>query len=855
MKDAERAGRLAPMWGRLAAATGISGACPRLILLTATEAFLAVGAVVVGVVQAVGSPVQPGPPLAVRFAIVAGLAAVAQLARLRMKLASGMVSVAWGEAAVIVGLYLIPAGWLPAAEALGALVALGMLSLYAERRNPFEALRAVSSLTLAAAGAAVVTTALVQPHTTPLTPFVAAGLALGCVVYLAITAGLVALGMSLRYPVAFWPALARTLHSKLLMFVGNIGVGLLVVVMLQADPRWLVLLPPVLWLLQQTYGQRLRADEERRAWQAFAQATRALNQLDERGVASAGLHGAFALFGALEAEIEVVGANGAARWYFANAGGETREGDAPASRSELEVATRPLSVGGVRVGELHVRFEQPPGGRDNVALSAFADALSAALHDAATHRELRLMAARASYEAIHDPLTGLLNRAALLARGDSALRLLHRDQPVALLLLDVDHFKEVNDTLGHAVGDELLQVIAARLGELAGPGELLARLGGDEFALLVTASPTLEEQTGLRTRPPILRYALRHALRRAQQIVERLAAPTEVAGVQLSVEASVGVAVATSGAADMTELLRRADIAMYQAKEGGGSVSSYATARDAASTDQLALLAEMREALAVDDQLVLVLQPAVNLVTGAPTGVEALVRWQHPRRGVLGPVDFVRAVEGSELLAPFTRYVVDKALAIAAEWFAEGMHVPVAVNLSARSLLDPRLPVDVAELLRTHGIPPRGLVLEITETVVMSELDVIDEVLAGLREIGVQLAVDDFGTGYSSLTFLTRIPVDELKVDREFVARMVDSPKAAAIVRTTIELGRELDLRVVAEGVETADQKDALNALGCRAAQGFHFFKPMPPDRIMGVLRNLHAAQPNVVPLRADGAS
>jgi diguanylate cyclase (GGDEF)-like protein len=646
--------------------------------------------------------------------------------------------------------------------------------------------------------------------------------------------------MSLRYPVSFWSGLARTLHGKLLMFVGNVAVGLLSVTMLRADARWLVLLPPVLWLLQQTYGQRLRADEERRAWQAFAQATRALNQLDERGVASAGLQGAFALFGSPEAEIEVIRVDGAAHWYAGAAGRDVQERDEPTPTADHGFATRALSVGGMRVGH-----------RDEVALSAFADALSAALHDAATHRELRLMAARSSYEAIHDPLTGLVNRGALLARGDSALRLLDREHPVALLLLDIDHFKEVNDTLGHAAGDELLQVIAARLGELAKPGELLSRLGGDEFALLVTSLPPLDERTALRTRPP----ALRQALRRARQIVEHLAAPTEVAGVQLSVEASVGVAVAPAGAADMTELLRRADIAMYQAKDGGGSVSWYDTARDAASTDHLALLAEMREALAADDQLVLVLQPAVDLITGSPTGVEALIRWQHPRRGVLGPIDFVRAVEGSELLAPFTRYVVDKALSIAADWATQGLAVPIAVNLSARSLLDPRLPADIAELLRRHRVPAHGLVLEITETVVMSELDVIDEVLAGLRAIGVQLAVDDFGTGYSSLTFLTRISVDELKVDRAFVARMVDSPQAAAIVRTTVELGRELNLRVVAEGVETADQKDALTALGCRAAQGFHFCKPMPPDVITGVLRTLMAAQPNVFPLRADGAS
>jgi EAL domain-containing protein (putative c-di-GMP-specific phosphodiesterase class I) len=250
---------------------------------------------------------------------------------------------------------------------------------------------------------------------------------------------------------------------------------------------------------------------------------------------------------------------------------------------------------------------------------------------------------------------------------------------------------------------------------------------------------------------------------------------------------------------------------------------------------------------------VLALQPAVDLETGAPTGVEALVRWQHPRRGRLSPGDFVHAVEGSDLLAPFTRYVVDRALAVAAEWARAGLDVPISVNLSARSLLDRQLPKVVLDLLRQHQVPPQRLVLEITETVVVSELVVIDEVIAELRDIGVQLAVDDFGTGFSSLTFLTRISVDELKVDRSFVERMAHSPEAAAIVRITVGLGRELGLRVVAEGVETADQRAALAALGCTAAQGYHFFKPMPAEKITTVLQSLaDAAQAKVLPLRAD---
>jgi EAL domain-containing protein (putative c-di-GMP-specific phosphodiesterase class I) len=268
------------------------------------------------------------------------------------------------------------------------------------------------------------------------------------------------------------------------------------------------------------------------------------------------------------------------------------------------------------------------------------------------------------------------------------------------------------------------------------------------------------------------------------------------------------------------------------------------------------MLAEFRDALVATDQLVLALQPAVDLATGAPTGVEALTRWQHPRRGPLLPGDFVRAVEHSELLGPFTRYVLDHSLAAAATWSAAGLDLPVSVNVAARSLLDTAFPGQVADALRRHGTPPQQLVLEITETVAVSEQPIVDDVVAALREIGVQLSIDDFGTGYSSLAFLDRMPVDELKVDRSFVAGMADSSRSAAIVRFTVELGRRLDLRVVAEGVETADQRAALLELGCASAQGYHFCKPLPPDKIVEALRSLGEGVPaRVLPLRADDAS
>lgn len=714
---------------------GPSDRSQRARVLTAAVLVTALVAAVAAVIAPSGLPSDDPLGGLARFGLAVTVFAFAQLAQLQFRAAAGAVSLTWGEAALVICLHQVPAGWIPAATLLGAGLAWSGMSLLGTRRRPLEIARVASSLTVATALAGFVTTLLGQPLlATPTPPLVLAMLA-GAVTYLLVSVGLGAVTLSLHHGVPTGVLLREVLRGKLLMFVGNVVVGLVVVALIEVDPRWLLILPLPLWLLQQAYRHRLRVDRDRRAWRAFAEATAALDHRDERVVATA---------------------------------------------------------------------------------------------------------------VVSDALTGLTNRTAMLSRGDQVLRQLARDRPVALLLLDINRFKEVNDTLGHAAGDQLLRLTADRLGGLARGGDLLGRLGGDEFALLLTSVPVLGDSAA----------PMAYTLRQAREITERLAAPTEVAGVRMSVEAAVGVVVASAGTADMAELLRRADIAMYQAKEGSGCVAAYDSARDATSTDRLALLAELREALAADDQLVLVLQPAVDLATGAPTGVEALIRWRHPRRGWLNPHEFIRPVENSEQLGTFTRYVLDKALGVAAQWARDGLDLPISVNLSARSLLDRRLPTEIADALRRHRVPARRLVLEITETVVMSELEVIDEVLGALRTMGVQLAVDDFGTGFSSLTFLTRVAVDELKVDRSFVLRMADSPEAAAIVRTTVGLGQQLGLRVVAEGVETAEQRSALAELGCTAAQGYHFFKPMPADKIGAVLGGLvNGARSRVVPLRADGAS
>jgi diguanylate cyclase (GGDEF)-like protein len=773
-------------------------------------------------VAGVGLAYAGGVPPVMRLVTAVGLVAAAQAVPLRIRIGSERSTFTWGEAALVILFGILSPAWIAPAVLVGVLI--GRL---ATRHPPVKALYNAAALSIASGAAAAVVALGNVRDVTPMRPGVAGVLCLAVLVYVVLASLLAAVALSAASGNRFSQVVTRGLTVTALMMCGNTAVGLLIVSLGISDARWLFVVPPLLWLLNEAYNSRLRAGEERRAWQELADATHRLNLLERSDVVAAAVKSARRLFSPDAVEI-VTG--DPELTMVSTPGGEVAErGDAGADSGY--VISRPLSMGGEAIGELRLRFHQRVNlsEREQLALSAFADALGAALQNASTHATLRDMADRKSYEASHDPLTGLANRARLLEYGEVALRSLAdsgRSAHVALLLLDLNHFKDVNDALGHSAGDQLLQAIAQRLADAIEPDELLARLGGDEFALVITSLPE--------TAQPI-----EHAASRGRELMNALTTPIDVAGVALSVEASVGVVTVPAGSCDMTELLRRADVAMYQAKRGNRMIAAYDGSRDGASTDRLALVAELREALAVDDQLVLELQPAVDLVSGGPVGAEALVRWHHPRRGLLAPAEFIGVVEQSELVGPFTRYVVDRALKLAASWAAEGLDIPIAVNLSARSLLDRRLPTEIAELLGRHKVAPERLVLEITETVMMTELDVIDDVLGALRDIGAQLAVDDFGTGYSSLTFLARFPVHEVKVDRAFVTRMIDSPEARAIVRSTIELARALDLRVVAEGVETAEQRAALAEMGCDAAQGYHFFAPMPAEKTSHVLWTL----------------
>jgi diguanylate cyclase (GGDEF)-like protein len=416
-------------------------------------------------------------------------------------------------------------------------------------------------------------------------------------------------------------------------------------------------------------------------------------------------------------------------------------------------------------------------------------------------------------QALTDELTGLPNRRSAYAELD---RRTADGGPVAVLMIDLDRFKELNDTLGHHAGDEALIAIAARLKDAVGDAGRLSRLGGDEFAVVLAPGAGRHE-----------------ALAAARRVLDALDEPLSLEDLMLPLRASIGVAITTGS---REELLRHADVAMYHAKSNASGVEVYAVERDGHSRDRLSMAAELQNAI-TGGQLVLHFQPKASLRTGEIVGVEALVRWMHPTRGLIAPGEFVPLVEQSGLGRMLTLEVIDLALHAERNWRAAGLHVPVAVNTSAATLLDVRFPGDVAGLLERWDAPPGALALELTEETIMTDPQRAQDVLARLSELGIDLSLDDFGTGYSSLSMLKRLPVRELKIDRSFVMDMLEDCGDEAIVRSTVDLARNLGLRVVAEGVESAEAWDLLAEWGCDVGQGFHLSRPLPEHELFALLQ------------------
>ena len=437
---------------------------------------------------------------------------------------------------------------------------------------------------------------------------------------------------------------------------------------------------------------------------------------------------------------------------------------------------------------------------------------------ASASRRLRRQAAQNAYQATHDALTDLPNRTLFQDRVSQALLLARRNnQRVAVMILDLDRFKEVNDTLGHQSGDLLLIDIGKRLHATLRDSDTMARLGGDEFAVLL---PQIAEQAS--------------AQRVAQKLLQSLEGVFVLNGVPVEIRASIGVALYPDHGDRAETLLQRADVAMYLAKDQRQGALLYEAGRDRYSPARLALIGQLRRAIE-QHELLLHYQPKTDLHTGRVIGVEALVRWQHPERGLIYPDEFIGLAEHTGLIGLLTRYVLHAALRQCRAWHDQGLDLTVAVNLSVRDLLDLEFPERLAALLKETSVESQWLELEITESTMMQDPGRAKEVLTRLHGMGIKLAVDDFGTGYSSLAYLRQLPLGEIKIDKSFVLGMADADEA--IVRAIVDLGRNLRLQVVAEGVETGDVSRRLTGLGCDLAQGYYISRPVPAEDLTVWLR------------------
>ena len=514
--------------------------------------------------------------------------------------------------------------------------------------------------------------------------------------------------------------------------------------------------------------------------------------------------------------------------------------DAPAislvceeDRAGVEQQVRDLLSGECGAERMEVRYVHANGDLvwTNLALSLVRDSdsdpqfviqmiedISGRKH---AEEELRRHAELSEYQALHDALTGLPNRVLFHDRIQQTLLTAEREGGrVAILLMDLDRFKEINDTLGHAAGDEVLKVVAERLHRCVRASDTVARLGGDEFGLLLPKQIDPAE--------------IGHILDKLTQAIEE---PIELEGLPLGIESSIGVAFYPDHGREVDELVMHADVAMYSAKQDNRPYSFYERAPDQPQdTTRLTLVGELRRAID-EHELVLHYQPKASIGDETIRSVEALVRWQHPERGLVPPDEFVPQAQETGLMKPLTLYVLEEALSQVHRWRESGLDLAVSVNLGTRNLIDTGFPDDVASALERTQVPADRLELEITESTVLEDPFRTKIVLDKLHAMGIRLSIDDFGTGYSSLAYLRQLPVSEIKIDRSFVLNMHQSEDDAVIVRSTVDLGRNLGLEVVAEGVETEEHWRELAALGCEFAQGYFLSRPVPPDELAAWLR------------------
>lgn len=442
----------------------------------------------------------------------------------------------------------------------------------------------------------------------------------------------------------------------------------------------------------------------------------------------------------------------------------------------------------------------------------------ALVHDQTQRLRVRTIAleSQAMHDATHDSLTGLPNRALFRERIEEALNSAKSDgKKLGVLLLDMDRFREINNTLGHHNGDKVIRRISTRFDRLMEVEYTLARMRGDEFGILL---PEISDEQDIRNMAAMIRKAM------VQPII--------IEGLSLDIQVSIGAAIFPEHGTGSDLLIQRADVARYVAKEGQGVCVIYSAEHDRYSPQRLTLMGELRKGI-YGGELFLLYQPKINGEDGMIDSAEALVRWQHSKHGIIPPNEFIPLAERTGMIKDLSRYVIETVLGQIAAWQQQGKKISVSVNLSAQDLLDQELPDLLAGLLASHGVPASQLVVEITETAIISDPEMALQVMFRLAEMGVKMSIDDFGTGYSSLSYLKKMPVSEIKIDRSFVMDMMENGNDKVIVKATIGLGHNLGLEVVAEGVENQESADLLRELGCDSLQGFFFSKPVTPEEFI----------------------
>ncbi|WP_250285619.1 MULTISPECIES: putative bifunctional diguanylate cyclase/phosphodiesterase [unclassified Frankia] len=793
-----------------------------LVMVTSTAA-------AVTVVCLARLPETAGPVSWYRLALGIACVAIGPIPLLRVRSGHHTGDYDLSEASVVIGLALLPA---PQLVTISAVVVPVMHAIL--RRPPVKVIFNGASATL---GTAVAAGVLWLSGGRP-------GHLEGVEILLAAPAGLTvclwtSLSVSMVISAARGTPLRRTLCETMgistVIAAGGIAVGCAAVALAHTSPVTLIVLPPVLAGLVMVYRMQVDSAQQRDHWRQLNAAAKDLAILDRTAIEARATRIAYEIFrpDGVELVVDPIAPPGPppipppgppapvppASISRPPAPAPRPSGSPTASptgfqRGTDHVAT-PLTGPAGQVGVLRLRFARPAPWKDHdqAVLAAFANLVALAVTNANTYAE-------AHDQAFHDALTNLGNRRMLQRRTAEAIAATAAGPRSALLLVDLDRFRDVNDTLGHDAGDQLLRGIAERLRRGVRAGDLVTRIGGDEFAVLLTGIRDAEAAETI-----------------AATLTRVLAHPVAVEGMMLSVEASIGIACLPEDGDTVDELLRRADVAMYQAKRTHGGYRRYRADEDSSTLAHMALMADLHDALDHGD-INLCYQPQIDLETGRIVAFEALARWNHPVLGRLSPDAFIGAVEQSGRIGDFTRTVLREALSAAGRWHADGARVGISVNLFARNLLEPGLATEIAQLLLANRLSAAALTLEITERAVVTESAATARSLAALRDLGVRLAVDDFGTGYGALNVLGQFDLHEVKIDESFVRDAAGGRASRAIVRATVALAHDLGLRVVAEGVEDAETLNALSALGCDLAQGAFISPPGTAEEATALLRD-----------------